>query len=308
MNKTLFAAAAATALLCLAAPALAKTDPAPPTLAEQTRFTVEVMGKGPDVILIPGLSTPREAWRPTAEALKGRYRVHLVQIRGFGDDAGVNATGPVLEPFVGELAAYAARLKHPAVIGHSLGGLAAMQLAARHPGAAGKVMVVDAVPFIGTLFDPAATSASAEVQARRMRDMMVAQAASSKAAPRPAARDCAAQTGESPVGMGAMSVSARGMCQIGNWMLVAAPNVVAQAMYDDMISDERETIARIAVPLTVLYALDTRDPRHADTAGIYATAYARAPRARLVPIERAAHFVMLDQFERTLGEIRTFLR
>lgn len=308
MTKTLLAAAAATALLCLANPAQAASKPAAVTRAEQTRFTVEIMGKGPDVILIPGLSTPREVWRPTAEALKDRYRVHLVQVRGFGDEAGANAAGPVLEPFVAELAVYAARLKRPAVIGHSLGGLAAMQLAARHPGAAGKVMVVDAVPFIGTLFDPAATSATAAVQAGRMRDMMLAQAASAKATPRPAPRDCAAQTGESPVGMGAMSVSARGMCQIGNWMLVAAPQVVAQAMYDDMISDERETIARIAVPLTVLYALDTRDPRHTDTAGIYAAAYAKAPRARLVPIERAAHFVMLDQFERTLGEIRAFLR
>lgn len=308
MTKTLLAAAAATALLCLANPALAKSDPAPAARIEPTRFTVEVIGKGPDVILIPGLSTPREVWRPTAEALKDRYRVHLIQIRGFGDAAGINASGPVLEPFVSELAAYAARLKRPAVIGHSLGGLAAIQLAARHPGAAGKVMVVDAVPFIGTLFDPAATSATAAVRAGRMRDMMLAQAAASKDAPRPAPRDCAAQTGESPVGVGAMSVSAKGMCQIGNWMLGASPQVVAQAMYDDMVSDERDTVARIAVPMTVLYAVDSRDPRHGETAGIYRTAYAKAPATRLVPIEGAAHFVMIDQFDRTLEAIRTFLR
>lgn len=308
MTKTLLAAAAATALLCLANPAVAKSSPAPTTRVDQSRFTVEVIGKGPDVILIPGLSTPRDVWRPTAEALKDRYRVHLVQIRGFGDEAGVNASGPVLEPFVSELAAYASGMKRPAVIGHSLGGLAAIQLAARHPGVAGKVMVVDAVPFIGTLFDPAATSTSIAPRADMMRKGMIAQAAASTDAPRPAPRDCASQTGDSPVGMGAMSVSAKGMCQIGNWMLVSSPQVVAQAMYDDMISDERDSVARITVPLTVLYALDTRDPRHSDTAGIYRTAYVKAAKAQLVPIEGAAHFVMLDQFDKTLDAIRTFLR
>ena len=308
MTKVFLAAAAATALLCLPTATLAKTGAAAVTTTERTRFTVKVMGKGPDVILIPGLSTPRDVWRPTAEALKGQYRVHLVQIRGFGDAAAANASGPVLEPFVSELAAYAKTLKRPAVIGHSLGGLAAMQLAAHHPGAAGKVMVVDAVPFIGTLFDPRATSATAAVQAGRMRDAMLAQAKAAKDAPRPAPRDCSAVTGASPVGMGVMSVTARGMCQIGNWMLASAPEVVAQAMYDDMVSDERESIARIAVPMTVLYALDTRDPRSAETTAIWRTAYARAPRARLVPVEGSAHFTMLDRFDTTLGEIRAFLR
>ncbi|MBS0476978.1 MAG: alpha/beta hydrolase [Proteobacteria bacterium] len=308
MSRSIFAAAAATTLLCLSNPVCAGAEAAQATQTEPGRFTVEVIGAGPDVILIPGLSTPRDVWRPTAEALKGQYRVHLVQIRGFGDDPGANASGPVLAPFVDELADYAARLKHPAVIGHSLGGLAAMQLAERHPGVAGKVMVVDAVPFIATLFNPDATIDTARVQAGRMRDMMLARAAASQGKPRPAPRDCSAVTGTLPPATGAMSLDAKGMCQIGNWMLEASSQVVAQAMFDDMTSDERQGIASIAVPLTVLYAVDARDPRHVGTAGTFAAAYAGAPKARLVPIADSAHFVMLDQFDKCLDAIRTFLR
>ena len=58
------------------------------------------------VVLIPGLSTPRAVWEPTAARLKGTYRLHLVQIRGFGDEAGINAEGPVLESMMAEVADY----------------------------------------------------------------------------------------------------------------------------------------------------------------------------------------------------------
>src|SRR3546814_14988390 len=68
-------------------------------LVEGKRITIEVEGDGPDVVLIPRLPSPRAGWDKPAEQLKGRYRLHLVPVRGFGgDDAGINAAGPVLEP------------------------------------------------------------------------------------------------------------------------------------------------------------------------------------------------------------------
>ena len=108
------------------------------------------VGTGPDVILVPGLSSPRAVWTATAERLKATHRVHLVQLKGFGEPAGANASGPVLQPFVDELAAYISdnRLDRPAVIGHSMGGLAIMMVEIDHPGVTGKLMVVDALlPF-----------------------------------------------------------------------------------------------------------------------------------------------------------------
>ena len=115
------------------------------------RFTVQVVGDGPDVVLIPGLSTSRSVWDGTVKALDGKYRLHLVQIRGFGDDAGVNSEGPVLEPFVAELADYIddeitnKGRAAPAIIGHSLGGLTALMIGARYPQLAGRLMIVELV-------------------------------------------------------------------------------------------------------------------------------------------------------------------
>src|SRR4051794_23338090 len=115
MFKLAFAAALAAALTLLALPAA----------AQPTRFTAEVRGTGPDVILIPGLASPRAAFDDFVRRDGGRHRLHLVQLNGFvGQPAAANADGPVLEPVVEELHRYiaSAGLKRPALIGHSMGG------------------------------------------------------------------------------------------------------------------------------------------------------------------------------------------
>ena len=109
-----------------------------------TRFSVEIVGSGPDVILIPGLTASRDVWRGTVAAVPG-YRYHLIQVAGFaGAPARANARGPVVAPLAEEIARYirSRGLKRPALVGHSMGGTLAMMVAARHPDIAGKVMVV----------------------------------------------------------------------------------------------------------------------------------------------------------------------
>ena len=111
-------------------------SPSRAEIREGKRFTIEVVGEGPDVVLIPGLASPRAVWDAQKAALSGRHRLHLVQVRGFGgEDPGPNASGPVLEPLVKELADYiddeiVGREKKapPAVVGHSLGGLVGLMI------------------------------------------------------------------------------------------------------------------------------------------------------------------------------------
>lgn len=274
-----------------------------------SRFSVEVSGTGPDVILIPGLATPREVWRPSAEALKGKYRVHLIQLKGFGEAAGANVQGPVLAPFVAELARYieANHIRRPAVIGHSMGGLAALMLAADRPALLGKVMVVDALPFIGTLFDPSATPESIRPRAEQMRSMLLARAEAAKTVTALPPRDCTGLVGEVPAMPGTMARTAKAACMIANWSAAADPNVTAQAMFDDMSVDMRARLGEIAVPLTVVFGQDERAFPPAATARFYAGAYEGAKAIELVPVGQSAHFVMLDQPEAMLAALRAFL-
>jgi pimeloyl-ACP methyl ester carboxylesterase len=90
MKSTILGALALAGASATLAPAQTATAPkaaapAPKPFAP-TRFSVEVVGSGPDVILIPGLTASKEVWRGTVNAVPG-YRYHLVQVAGFAGTA-----------------------------------------------------------------------------------------------------------------------------------------------------------------------------------------------------------------------------
>jgi pimeloyl-ACP methyl ester carboxylesterase len=272
-----------------------------PAAAEPTRFSVEVSGEGPDVIFIPGLATSRGVWAETVEALGPGYRVHLVQVKGFGEPAGPNAQGPVLEPLVEELARYIAdnRIGRPAVVGHSLGGLIALMLGAQHPALPGKLMIVDAFPWFGVTAIPPgtdATVAAIEPQARRMRDALVA----SYGTPAAGQGNDAAIAGY-VVDQGKLPL-------LREWTADADPRVVGQLVYEDLVADMRERIAGIAAPLTLVYPWNERFPTREQAEPFYRAQYAKAPQAELVGIGPAAHFVMTDQPAAFQQALERFLR
>src|SRR4051794_31758847 len=92
-------------ILCAAALALMPAAASAAPFAS-ARFTVEVRGTGPDVILIPGLSVGRNVWSAMVQAVPG-YRYHLVQVAGFaGEPVRGNARGPIIASLAAELARY----------------------------------------------------------------------------------------------------------------------------------------------------------------------------------------------------------
>lgn len=267
--------------------------------AAEPRFSVVVEGKGPDVILVPGLSSPRSVWDRTAERLKATHRVHLVQVGGFaGEKVGGNAEGLVVAPLVESLAAYIAanKLKAPAVIGHSLGGEAALMLAARHPGSVGRVMAVDSLPFYSLLFDPSATPASVKPQADAFRDMILGQTPEQGRAAQGAVLARLVKT------EGARA----GLVEAG---AASDKSVVARSVHELMTTDLRPELGRIAVPLTVLYAWDSGTGFPAEAVdGLFKTAYSGAPGAHLERIDGSYHFIMIDQPDAFAAAVDRFLR
>ena len=297
MNTLALLCAAATlaaAIPAFTAPAFAAPASPAASTTQPARFSVIVEGNGPDVILIPGLASPRSVWDGVRGELVRHYRVHLVQIRGFGEPGGANLSGPVLDPFVEELAAYIAanRLDHPRVVGHSLGGLAALELATRHPGVTGPLMIVDSLPFIGLLFSPAATVAMVTPQAGMMRDAMLGRAAAAPQDLTTPMPDCSAAIATSaPATVPGMSNTPRGNCLVDAWGKQADQRVVAQAMYDDFTADIRPDLGKLTVPVTLLYPQG--DAGRADA--LYRGAYAGVGAMTYVPVSDSAHFIMLDQ-------------
>ncbi|MBL0768358.1 alpha/beta hydrolase [Sphingopyxis sp. DHUNG17] len=295
MLKWTFAVAfAAASLSTTAATAAAIPQACSAPLFDGTRVTVAISGNGPDVVLLPGLSSPRAVWDRTARRLKDAYRLHIVQIRGFGDSAGANATGPVLDPASREVAGYiddcilGAGREAPAIVGHSMGGLAGLMIAARQPDAVGKLMIVDALPFIGTLFAPDATVETLRPQAEVAAGAMRAEYG------RPQPDGPVADPGEkSP--MGRMSNSAEGRIAVATWARASDPRVSAQAFYDVLTTDMRAELGSVTAPVTLVYAQDDRVASPVATKALFETPYRDIANFRAQMISDSRHFLMLDQ-------------
>lgn len=288
MNRRQMILAAATAGL---APSVALA-------AAPTRFSVKVEGKGPDVILIPGLVSSAQVWDDTVKHISATHRTHTIQVAGFaGAPAAGNAQGEVLPPLVEEIAAYMAdqNLQKPAVIGHSVGGLIGLMLVAAHPQAVGRLLVVDSLPFYGMLFGPMATVALVKPQAAMMRDNIVAMSAEAFAA-------------QQTQGVGNLVKTPSARETVLAWSLVSDRSVAGRVMYEDMTTDVRPTLAAIAVPVTVLYAYDPQMGQPAAMVdAMYQAAYGALPNKTLARIDGSFHFIMYDQPQLFAQKVDAFL-
>lgn len=262
------------------------------------RITVEARGRGPDVILIPGLASTPAVWRRTAERLDDDHRVHLVAVRGFGDTpVGANADGAITGPVANELRRYIAarRLNRPAVIGHSMGGLVALRVAADGGPAIGRVMVVDASPFFPSLINEGATVGDVEPLAQ-----IVYQAI------RLLGDEGLRTQGsllEGDLGDAADALFGTMGWQGGN------RNALAQGLYEVMTTDLRSRLPSITAPVTVVYgwSADGASPR-ARIEALFRAAYRNVRGgARFEPIEGAEHMVMIDQPTRFAAAVDRFL-
>jgi pimeloyl-ACP methyl ester carboxylesterase len=265
---------------------------------QSDRISVEVRGSGPDVVLVPGLGSSPAVWQDAVAAVPG-YRYHLVHVAGFaGAPAARNAQGAVVAPVGEEIARYveAMHLRRPAVVGHSLGGLWAMGLAARHPELVSRVMVVDMLPFPGVLFGgPSATPQALASTAAQLRQVLAA-----------AAGEQRRQLAETTIA-GMVRTEARRAGPIADY-LASDPQVVAQAMSELVVTDLRPELANIRVPLTVLWVRNPSVPvTEEQMAQVYRDSFAAAPQARVVRVPDAYHFIMLDEPARFQAALREFL-
>ncbi|MCU0788394.1 MAG: alpha/beta fold hydrolase [Verrucomicrobia bacterium] len=106
----------------------------------------EVIGSGPDLIVLHGLFGSHQNWQPVARRLSGEFRVHTVDLRNHGasphhDEVNYPLMAEDLRWFMDQAGIASAH-----VLGHSLGGKVAMQFALVWPKRVGKLVVVDIAP------------------------------------------------------------------------------------------------------------------------------------------------------------------
>ncbi len=274
--RTLRAAAASFAALI--APAAVHAEdaaaPCPP---------FEVVGSGPDLLLVPGLGSPPAVWDGVKDSLAKDYRVHFVHVAGFAGRAPEGDPATLFARTEADIIRHldCRKVKSAAYAGHSMGGFLGLMLAADHPERIARVVVVDSLPFYPLIFDPSLTPERTGAQAEATRKALVgmdaaAFAASQRQSVKILVRDPAFHE------------------RVVQWSLDSDRASFAAAVHTVMTNDMRPRLGTITTPVTVLAAANAYVPR-ARVEKLYSDAYAGLPGVTLNIIEDSYHFIMFDQ-------------
>lgn len=257
---------------------------------------VEVVGQGRPVLMIPGLNSAAATWTDTCAALQPAVQCHIVQLPGFAGAPAV-ATEHFLDEMRDRLLAYLddRQLDRPVVMGHSLGGVLTLKMAAEKPGRLEKLVIVDALPFLAGA--RGGTPETARAQAAQLRQQMAAAPAEQW---RAGARQGAQGMSRDPVRSE----------RIVGWSLASDRHTSAEAMADLWADDLRPLLPRITVPTLVLGSWAAYEPMGAtldSTRHIFETQYAGLQGVKLAMSQRGYHFLMWDDADWLVGEVKNFL-
>jgi pimeloyl-ACP methyl ester carboxylesterase len=264
---------------------------------KQSSFKVEVTGRGEPMILIPGLSSSGEVWESTVARYKANYECHVLTLAGFAGHPAIKA--PFLEKVRNDLATYIRekKLKKPTIVGHSLGGFMALWLASAEPDLAGRLVIIDSLPFLGAINNPNATPETMKPQAEAMRKAM--------AAPQTVEQRRQTQT----MFLQAMISDPAKVALATEWGVNSDPETIAQAMYEMYTIDLRPVISRIKSPTLVIgtWIAYQQFTTRAAVEKTFRDQFANLPGYRFVMSETGKHFVMYDDPKLLFSEMDAFL-
>lgn len=257
---------------------------------------VEVVGQGRPVLMIPGLNSAASTWTETCTALQPGVQCHMVQLPGFAGAPAVPADR-FLDGMRDRLLAYLddGKLDKPVVMGHSLGGVLALQMAAEKPGRIDRLVIVDSLPFLAGA--RGMTPEAARGAAAAMRQQMLSSTT----------EQWEAGAHRSAAGMTRSPANAE---RVAGWSLASDRATSAQAMSELWADDLRPLLPRITAPTLVLGSWAAFEPMGAtleSTRGIFESQYASLKGARIVMSQRGYHFLMWDDADWLVGEVKNFL-
>jgi len=257
---------------------------------------VDVVGQGKPVLMIPGLNSAASTWTETCAALQPGVQCHIVQLPGFAGAPAV-ATDNFLDGMRDRLLAYIddRKLDKPVVMGHSLGGVLALQMAAEKPGRIERLVIVDSLPFLAGI--RGMTPEAARGMAAGMRQQMLA---GSKEQWEAGVRQ----------GAGGMSRSPANAERIVAWGLASDRTTTAQSMSELWGDDLRPLLPKVTAPTLVLGSWAAYEPMGStldSTKKIFESQYAGLKGARVSMSQRGYHFLMWDDADWLVGEVKGFL-
>ena len=243
-------------------------------------------GQGPDVLLLHGLFGQGTNLRSVARALEPEFRVHGLDLPDHGQslwlsDASLPAYAACVSDWMADHG-----IDHAHVIGHSLGGKVAMELALTAPSKLGQLVVADIAPVAYPRGHQAIIAALEAVQSSAFRSRADAEA-------------ILRESIEDPGVIGYLLMSLKAEAGVYQWRFNLEGLAAAYSRLGEAPSDTGE----FAGPSLFLRGAQSSYvlPEHEDTIK------RRFPASALVTIDRAGHWLHVDQPQTFNQQVRDFL-
>lgn len=229
----------------------------------EVQIAWEETGDGPPILLIMGLGYARWAWEPIVPGLAMNHRVLTFDNRGIGESA--SPPGPydarmMAEDAIGVLDA--AGVEKASVVGSSLGGMVAQELAIEYPERVDNLVLMsttpggsDSYPMPGVTVDLMARAADMEPeQALRA---FVANALSSSADPKMVDELVAARLAspQDPDAWAAQAAAGTGYDGSGRAAEIEAPTLIIRGVEDNVVDVRNSELLHDAIPDSLLVSI-----------------------------------------------------
>jgi len=269
-------------------------------IAHYPSFDVTKTGAGRPMILIPGLFCSGKVWDGTVEHFKDRFECYEITLPGFAGQPPIQSDS-ILSTITGQLADFIKQnnLKNPIIVGHSLGGFIALQLAVDHPGQVGELIIVSSAPFLPAL----SMSANVTIDSTRKIGLMIKNSMKNLTA---------VQIGQyQKFTLPTMIRDSSKISLVADMAVKSDPFTQAQVMYELFSTDLRADMKNIHCPVLVLgdwISYKKYGATHETVLKNYTDQFILAKNVTITINDSSYHFIMYDEPKWFYQQIESFLK
>lgn len=247
-------------------------------------------GKGTPVFMLPGFGCPGKVWDETIPQLQGSNEYYVVTYAGFNGLPAIDM--PWYETIKKELILYIQtnNLKNIKIIGHSMGGTLALDIAAGLPDIVKDIVLVDALPCMRALMMPGVSAAQITYDNPYNNRLLTMSKSDMEK--------------EVKLMSAAMTYSATKADTITQWMLNADRKTYVYGYTDLLKTDLRDSLSKIKANTLILGA---DFPSKDVVLKNYNTQFANMEHKQIAIAENSKHFIMFDQPKWMCNQINLFL-
>ena len=260
------------------------------SLGQEKAIQTEVIGKGKPILFLPGFITPGSVWKETVKNLATKNESHLFSYAGFD---GINPIEmPWYENVKNAIFLYIEKkdLKNIRIIGHSMGGNLAVDIAARFPKRVKKMIIVDALTCMREVMMPGVSASNLKYKSPYNDNLLKMNPNQFK--------------GMASNMAGFMTLKKEKAAVLTKWILEADRKTYVYGYTDLLKLDLREKLSVIKAKTLILGA---PFPSPTIAKATFVKQYANLSNKTIEMASNSKHFIMFDQPKWFYTKVNSFL-